>query len=189
MRNALLFAVTEIDGAARCFRDAVRSLDLFIDQDGNAPHASRDDLLGSTDEAFLLRALLERPEDDNALLVYADRLDDDKLARADVIGLEHELMSHPPAKRREAIEADLAAARFRHLKQTFSRYDLPWPDDWRWDEQTKREQRESSPDAAVHAFGQRSIPTQAEILQTVLRLPEQWASRHRLLRRCGLLDR
>lgn len=188
-----------IDGLAADFRRSI--LALMPEEEGSTDdlpaitkvlNARPEDLLGHSEEAVRTQAILEHPEEDEPLLVFSDWLEEHDphgLPRAELIRCEHELRLHPPVERRQAVQEELHHLQYEHLKQTFARSQLPWPKDWRWDRSEKQERRESFPERAIAAFKTAEIARQVEILQTLLRLPEQWAGQHRLLRTAKLLER
>ncbi len=140
-----------------------------------------------------LRQLLAAPGDHAQRMIAADALDDvGEPDRAALLRLE--VLVRDPAltpTERAALDTQRAGHQFRHVQQTFARFGLPWPGDWRWDERAdegKQEQRVSSPEAAISAFAAFDVRSQLVILQALLRLPEQQASQHDLLRRNELLQ-
>lgn len=187
-----------IDDLAANFRISILTLMPEAEGSGNdlpaiaKQLARQDNLLGHSEEAGFTHAILEHPESDEPLLVFSDWLEEHDpygLPRAELIRCEYELRQHPTGKRKLELEAAHTQAQFEHLGQVFDRFELWWNADWRWDRNSKQELRASFPHRAIAAFASREVGNQVEILQTLLRLPEQWAGQQRLLRDCKLLER
>lgn len=158
--------------------------------DSDSPeHASvPDDLLGTTPDAAFARKIFERPGDSDPRLIWADSMDERGQARGRLLYLEEEAHSQPTSKRRNEINAEKMELHYSHLIQTFERYHLAWPGDWQWDKKKNQESRPSFPHDALREFSSRSPGEQADILQTLLRLPEQFADQQRFLDELKLLE-
>ncbi len=150
-----------------------------------------DDLLGTNEQSTFHRAMLETPEDDTTRLVYADWLEERGEPRADLIRAELALRQNRDFTQAHALSAARETAKRSHALHTLGRF---FPDAALWSSDWQQEGRlhrvgPSLPEAAIAAFAERPVPAQVEILSALLRLPEQFADCHALLRRSQLITR
>jgi uncharacterized protein (TIGR02996 family) len=150
-----------------------------------------DDLLGDAPDSGFHRLMLDDPDTDLHRLVYADWLEERGYPHADLIRAEYLLRRNMDCTQTPGLIAARETAKRFHVLHTLARF-FPaaslWPADW----QQKGRLHEigpSLPEAAIAAFAERPVPAQVEILSALLRLPEQFADSHALLRRSQLLTR